>query len=141
LNHVSHVYALIFCPLRLRKLAQFDWLSRKNKAVHLKRTSAEILHPEIPLMDTRKPPVFVSLTRKRTTFCCDQHTGNRVVAKIIPVLLVGAAGFAAWVYTAQICGMALQHLAARNANVQVNFLIKKHHNNVLGCMVFVQSIF
>ena len=35
---------------------------------------------------------------------CDQHTVNRLVAKIIPVLLVGAAGFATWVYIAQICG-------------------------------------
>jgi len=37
---------------------------------------------------------------------CDQHTVNRIVAKIIPVLLVGAAGFATWVYIAQICGIS-----------------------------------
>jgi hypothetical protein len=36
---------------------------------------------------------------------CDQHTMNRLVAKIIPVLLIGAAGFATWVYIAQICGI------------------------------------
>jgi hypothetical protein len=36
--------------------------------------------------------------------CCDQYVGHRIVAKVIPVLLVGAAGFATWVFIAQICG-------------------------------------
>jgi nitrate reductase NapE component len=33
-----------------------------------------------------------------------RRTYNRVVAKVVPVLLVGAAGFATWVYIAEICG-------------------------------------
>jgi hypothetical protein len=44
---------------------------------------------------------------RRRTLCCDQHTSNRIVAKIIPVLLVGAAGFATWVYIAQVNGHIL----------------------------------
>jgi hypothetical protein len=35
--------------------------------------------------------------------CCDQHTGNRIIARLIPVLLVGAAGFATWVFIVLIC--------------------------------------
>jgi hypothetical protein len=57
-------------------------------------------------MDDRRAE-FVSLHQKRKMGACDQHTGNRIVAKIIPVLLAGGAGFTIWVFTAQICGMSL----------------------------------
>lgn len=63
--------------------------------------------PECDLMDERRPDsVSLSRRRSRTSLCCDQRAGSRIVAKIIPVLLVGAAGFATWVFIAQICGMS-----------------------------------
>jgi hypothetical protein len=55
--------------------------------------------------EQRHTAVSLSRERRRTCFC-ERHVGNRIVAKIIPVLLVGAAGFATWVYIAQICGKA-----------------------------------
>ena len=55
-------------------------------------------------MDEQRPAAVALSREKRKTYFCDQHVGNRIVAKIIPVLLVGAAGFATWVYIAQICG-------------------------------------
>jgi hypothetical protein len=58
---------------------------------------------------------------------CDRNTSNKVVAMVIPVLLCGAAGYATWVYIAQICGtFTLMGLTI------VNFLMLKHHNRGLA---------
>jgi len=46
-------------------------------------------------------------TMKKQKRVCDQKASNRIVSKVIPVLLCGAAGYATWVYVAQICGWNL----------------------------------
>jgi hypothetical protein len=74
---------------------------------------------------------------KRKTRFCDQHTVNRLVAKIIPVLLVGAAGFATWVYIAQICGTR----PWLYSNSTVNWLMKRHGNTGLaGMLLSVENL-
>ena len=58
---------------------------------------------------SRTPSFITVRDREKAKFRCDRHTNNRVVAKVIPVLLVGAAGFSTWVYIAQLCGSSPLH--------------------------------
>lgn len=78
----------------------------------------------------KRPRVFIPLgpDRERRPLFCDQHVGNRIVAKIIPVALVGAAGFTTWVYIAQVCGMSPVAIKTWT-KWSVNFVIT-HENNV-----------
>lgn len=61
--------------------------------------------------------------RERQALCLDQRTYTQIVAKVIPVLLCGATGFATWVYIAQLC---------------VNFIIHTKKERALGGK-FLQS--
>ena len=89
-------------------------------------------------MDQEQRVTVVSSQTRRKTLFCEQHVGNRIVAKIIPVFLVGAAGFTTWVYTAQICGKPFE---PPETKILVNFLIIKHHNTGLGGIVSSLSQF
>jgi len=43
--------------------------------------------------------------KKKPRWTCDRNTCNKITAKVIPVLLCGAAGYATWVYIAQVCSL------------------------------------
>lgn len=81
-----------------------------------------------------RTPSFIPIREsERRRLSCDRHVHNRIIAKVIPVLLVGAAGFSTWVYIAQLCGSPPFPLGETDFGV-VNFLIKTHGEVALGGM-------